>query len=317
MAAAPMNMLQLAQAVCATQTAKLRAALQRLLRHPDADAVHDVRVACRRLRVALRTPRKLFGTALVETLRGPLKELLALLGATRDMEALSARVKLLADKGDQGARELLQALELQMEKQRRAAEEVIERNRFVFLPDEVESFVYRPRTDSRSAVKSQAVPAAQCAARVLTRHFRLLQQYAKLDGQSPAEKLHALRLEMKKLRYAGEFFAHGLGHEAPAGGRQTPQPLRVLIKTTQWYQELLGELHDAVMAEETLIKWLRTGLPWAAPGERGAKEAPPAGTLQALVASAHADQVRLRRKFGEKWSTKPLRKLRLAIKAIK
>ena len=97
------NMLKLARYICGTQTAKLRVALQRLLRNPDEAAVHDVRVACRRLRMSLRIARKLFGASGVEAVRGRLKKLLTLLGGTRDSEVLGARAQRLADGGDTGA----------------------------------------------------------------------------------------------------------------------------------------------------------------------------------------------------------------------
>ena len=143
---------------------------------------------------------------------------------------------------------------------------------------------------------------------------------------------------MKTLRYAAEFFAQGLvpkktgqtrgGAAAPLTPPSPPwgegrvrgarRPLRRIAKIAEGYQELLGNLHDAAVAEETLSKWQRKGLPWDKPA---AGRATPGGKAQAfplcaLLKAAHKDQAELRREFGKLWGPKPLKKLERAVKAV-
>ncbi|MGD0094475.1 MAG: CHAD domain-containing protein [Planctomycetota bacterium] len=333
MVEAPTNMLQLARGVCGTQAGKLRAALQRLLHYRDAEAVHDVRVACRRLRVALQIVRRSFGRPRIEALREPLKELLTLLGGARDAEVLAARVKRLADSGDRGAPDLLRALELQIEKHRGAALEAIARGVFAALPEQIENLLAQPLTDSARALEQQNAAPVRRAQLVLAKHLRTLQQLPRLDGSSLAARLHELRIEMKKLRYAAEFFAHGLAHKAPAAPpnsaapappqrRAAAHPLRRIVKLAEGYQQSLGELHDAVVTQETLSRLLHEGPPPAQPAPGPAAQAghpaysPVYYSVRALLEGARADEARLRREFGKSWGAGPLRRLQRTIKAI-
>jgi len=323
------NMLQLARHVCGTQTARLRAALQRLLRKPDEEAVHDVRVACRRLRVALGITRKLFGADQAEAIRTRLKELLTLLGGTRDAEVLAARAEKLAESGDRGAAELLRILRPRTEQQRRATARRGERSALTILPEQIERLIARRPAGSKGALKHQAMPVAQRAERVLAKRMRTLWQFAELDSESHATELHQLRIEMKKLRYAAEFFGPALVPEKTAKakggpahkalpGRAARHPLKTIVKIAEGYQELLGNLHDAAVAEETLTKWQRDGLPWDAPVAGGKDEArcEPVLPLQALLKAARKDQTALRREFGKGWGAKLLKKLERTVKAL-
>ena len=326
------NMAQLARDACGTQTAKLGLALQRLLQEPDVEAVHDVRVACRRLRVVLRITKKLFGAGRVEGIRGRLKELLVLLGGTRDAEVLAARAQRLADSGDRGAAELLAILGSRTEEQRRATARRGERSVLTALPQQIERLISRRPAQSKRALKRLATPVAQRAERVLAKRMRILWRFAGLDGASPAKEQHKLRIEMKKLRYAAEFFAQGpvprraekVGSGAvpePTPGHAAEHPLEGIIKIAEGYQELLGNLHDAVVAEETLTQWQREGLPWDTPAAR--RKTPAAGAashpvfpLRSLLESARRDESSLRREFGARWGPKQLRKLERAVKAM-
>src|SRR5262249_55609291 len=59
----------------------------------DADAVHDMRVAVRRLRSALRTFKPMLAEQWVDSLRDELDWLAALLGAVRDLDVLRENLR--------------------------------------------------------------------------------------------------------------------------------------------------------------------------------------------------------------------------------
>ena len=68
--------------------AVLQRELARLQKKPDEDAIHDVRVAARRLRAALRHLRPCFGKAGVKRVIGAVRSLAALLGEARDIDII-------------------------------------------------------------------------------------------------------------------------------------------------------------------------------------------------------------------------------------
>lgn len=319
MNATPTNS-ELAREYCAAQAGKLRAALTRLLAHPDAEAVHDVRVACRRLRVVLRVSRRLFGRRQVTPVRERLKELLTLLGGPRDTEVLAARAQRLAESGDGGAVELVNALQAQTETQRRGAAAAVAQGGFAALPQQVEALAAQPAADSKRAHKRQQARAAERAQRVLARQLKTLRRFRRLHAGSGAARLHALRIEMKKLRYTAEFFTRAFP-AAPPRSTAPAQRLKTIIRTAEGYQELLGELHDAVVAQETLAQRLREWRPEAAPEtQRQAGSQPGMGavfSLRALLETARTEEARLRDDFGRRWPANVLRRLRAGIRALR
>ncbi len=81
-----------AKAVARRRVAVLRRELERLQRRPDADAIHDVRVATRRLRAALRHLAPCFSETAVDRATAALRSLARLLGEARDIDIMLANV---------------------------------------------------------------------------------------------------------------------------------------------------------------------------------------------------------------------------------
>jgi hypothetical protein len=74
------------RAVVKRRSAVLRAELHRLVRKPDEEAIHDVRVATRRLRAALRHLDVCFPRAAVKEADRAVRSLASILGEARDMD---------------------------------------------------------------------------------------------------------------------------------------------------------------------------------------------------------------------------------------
>ncbi|MEV7026428.1 CHAD domain-containing protein, partial [Kitasatospora sp. NPDC093558] len=68
------------------------AGLDDAVRADEPDAVHRMRVACRRLRSALRTYRRLFAAGATDELVAELRWLAAARGRARDREVLAERL---------------------------------------------------------------------------------------------------------------------------------------------------------------------------------------------------------------------------------
>ncbi|MCY3021839.1 MAG: CHAD domain-containing protein, partial [Planctomycetota bacterium] len=167
--------------VCKAQTARLDAALKRLLEHPDKEAVHDVRVACRRLRVALKIANPFLRKKAAVTIRGRLKDLLERLGQARDTEVLAARAwKLLSAEhavdgqslprpaGRDGPLRLLRLLQEHSDAQRRDAVEAIRRMGLTSVPRMIEAMTAGPLASSERARRLLATPLARHARQVLS-----------------------------------------------------------------------------------------------------------------------------------------------------
>jgi CHAD domain-containing protein len=99
------------------QSAKLQQALQRMLKDADdEEAVHDVRVACRRLNVALVNTETLFRKPVVKGTRKRVKTLMSFLGELRDAEVQSERVRALAERtGSEPVKRVAESLEAHTE----------------------------------------------------------------------------------------------------------------------------------------------------------------------------------------------------------
>lgn len=84
-------------------------------------------------------------------------------------------------------------------------------------------------------------PLAPFAARVLSQWRRKLRRHDSL-ADMPDTARHHLRIDAKKLRYAGEFFASLYRDKASAKHRQA------FAKTLERLQDSLGELNDMAVA---------------------------------------------------------------------
>ena len=115
---------------------------------------------------------------------------------------------------------------------------------------------------------------------------------AGLSDDPPDDALHEVRKRAKQLRYASEA-------AAPVIGR----PATRLAKAAENLQEVLGELHDAVVAEA----WLR---------ERGGQAGgPPALAAGRLLERAEGRRMELRSVWTRAWKRVRSKKRRAWLKA--
>ena len=235
----------------AVQAAVRRSA--RRLQHADSavrrrlpDGVHQMRVACRRLRSDLRTFGPLLDRRWADGLRTELAWLAESLGAARDIEVLRERFRQDADAGavydplpldaDALARidDLLAAREVTA---LRAADLALRSPRYLALLDALVRAAREPQLSPAAAEPcSQALPPLVTAAwGRLGRHARRLRP----DGAD--ESWHAARIVAKRARYAAEAVAPVLGRRA-----------RRMAGVATSVQEVLGEHQDAAIAAQTV-----------------------------------------------------------------
>jgi CHAD domain-containing protein len=221
--------------------ARLREQAEKLLAHDpgtrlgtDAEELHQLRVATRRLRAFLRAGRELLDPAAAEPLRQELRWLGTALGPVRDLdvliERLAAEVSSLGVDEAQG-RKLLRALERSRRSARRRLLTALGSQRYFSLLDTLErrfaTVADEPALDEIHAAE----------------HRRLRKAVRALEADAPDEELHAVRIKVKRARYAAELEGDG-----------------PYVQAAKQLQDLLGEHQDAVVAVAELRR-LATRMP--------------------------------------------------------
>jgi len=202
----------------------------------DAEDLHQLRVAVRRLRALLRTARPILDEARSEPLREELAWLGALLGPVRDLDVLVEHLVEDAEQLDAAdARAFRPALALLAGARADAREEMLaalRTDRYLVLVGRVAAAADAPpATDAETGV----VDLARAEFR------RLRKAAARVDDGSPDDELHRLRVLGKRARYAAELA------EVAAG-----KPASRFIRAAKAFQDVIGEHQDAVVTETRL-----------------------------------------------------------------
>lgn len=231
---AAMDAAALCRAVIAAPLAQVQANSDGVLRHEDPEFLHQMRVGLRRLRCAL----DLFAPLLGEALR---RESIALrgigsgLGEARDWDVLIGEIlPRVVERGRAGRAEarLLEACEEARVRARRKTNSIIKSDSYVLTLLALGRFLATPQ-----AIVVPVQGARDLAAGILSaRHARVLKRGRKLRQQDDAG-LHRLRIAVKKLRYAVEFF-NALFPAAPMQAQRT---------SLTRLQDILGQINDAAL----------------------------------------------------------------------
>ena len=231
--------------------AALRSGTRKLLladvgvRRREEDAVHQMRVACRRMRSDLKTFRPLVEELWGEALRAELSWLAGCLGDARDLEVLRERLAKMVQDGtppyELEAFERLDAiLREREEKALGVGAAALASDRYLRLLDVLVDAAREPITSPlASGPCSKTLPGLVRGA-----WDAMAKRCRKLDGQSdssPDDQWHGARIKAKQARYAAEAAAAVLG-----------KPAARLASAAKAVQEVLGDHQDAAIAAETL-----------------------------------------------------------------
>lgn len=209
----------------------------------DDEAVHQARVATRRLRSDLATFRPLLDRGWVADVRAELGWLAGELGAARDadvlMERLRGHTEQLGGADAAAASCLLRLLGDERTTAGARAAAALDTPRYVALLDQlVGASQIPPLTERADRRADHVVP------RLVGKAWRQLADAVDQAGDDPpAELLHEVRKKAKRCRYACEAAAGVCGKDA-----------KRLAAAVAGIQEVLGDLQDAAVAEG----WLRS-----------------------------------------------------------
>jgi CHAD domain-containing protein len=195
----------------------------------DPERVHQIRVATRRARSALRTARPLLDVEWAQGLRDELKWLGNELAPARDLDVLLAR--LAPDAAELGTPAT--AIMRQLESERRRAQKqlvaALESPRYLALLQELERAADAPRVRAADANLDK----------LARKEFGRLGRAVRALGKSPTdEALHEVRKRGKRARYSAEL----------AGGKRAKK----FAEAAKSFQDVVGDHQDAVVAEERL-----------------------------------------------------------------
>jgi len=204
----------------------------------DPEALHDMRVATRRIRAAIKLFEDVLPVRVVRA-RDELRWVADALGAVRDLDVQLEQLEEWIDEADEGDREPLAALRgilaSERDEARRIMLEVLDSARYRRL---VTGFAELLRRGPLRTSPASRVPAVVVAPNLVPARYRKVRKAARRLGDDPApEDFHRLRIRAKRLRYALEFLSE------PYGNATEP-----MIKRLVKLQDLLGLLQDAVVA---------------------------------------------------------------------
>lgn len=221
--------------------------LEPAVRRDLPDAVHQMRVATRRLRSAFRSYTKVLDRAATRPIGVELQWLAAELGVERDREVLTGRLQeaLAGVPGTLRLGPLDARLRIWSERRRAGARDqllaVLDGPRHLSLLKTLHAFLEEPPLR-----KVAGRPAPEVVAGAVLKDYRRLARrteaaLAAPAGQERDEALHGARKAAKRTRYAAEAARPALG-----------RPAKKFATRTKRVQQLLGDHQDSVVARAAL-----------------------------------------------------------------
>ncbi len=223
--------------------------LPAVLQSHEVEGVHQLRVALRRLRVALLAFGADFRTPELDALRLRAKVLAAGLGPARDMDVFLDELMAPAQ-ADAGLPEAFALLRARAAARREAAWQsaVTTASSLAFhsfvhdLTQAISHRAWYAQGADEDRLSRFDQPVRLLADRQLAHYFRKAKKRArKLQNLNEAER-HQLRIALKKLRYTLEFFS----------SLYDPKMVKPFVRRLSLMQDVLGSLQDLAVARRIL-----------------------------------------------------------------
>lgn len=226
--------------------------------HPEG--VHQMRVSMRRLRSALRIFRMVIPPEQYEAIGAEVKWLTQSLADARDLDVFTEEIVgpvAAAFPGEPAFAVLKARLAADRAAAREAARAAVASPRFTRFLLEAGAWIAR-RAWRDQPVSEQASylfhPITELSDQLIAKRFRKVRKAGRRFAELNPEARHQLRIDVKRLRYAIDFFASLYGRKRVA----------VFVKALQRLQDGLGYMNDV-----TVAKALLTRIAASAPEELG------------------------------------------------
>jgi len=212
----------------------------------DSEFLHDLRVAVRRMRSALTQVKGVFPADAVERFKADLAWVGQITGPTRDMDVYLLGFDGYRDGLPDAFKGDLDPLHLFLEKHQKSEHRAMLRHlnspKFAEFVESWRHFLETPAAPDPTAPKADQPIRAVAAKRIHRTYDRVLSQGLAIGPDTPAEALHELRKDCKKLRYLIEFFQSLFGKEK----------VRHLVKALKVLLDNLGEFQDREVQAQKL-----------------------------------------------------------------
>ena len=260
----------------------------------DIEALHDMRVATRRLRASLQVFEEAFEPGALKPFRRGLQAVGRALGAVRDldvfMEKAQQYVQALPEERRDGLNPLLDHWKAEREAARAEMLKVLDSEAYAEFKRKFNIFLHTPGAGARPIPTGQPSPqtVAEIAPVLIYSRLAEARAFAPFLKEAPIELLHMLRIEFKKLRYTVEYFEEVLGKQA-----------RYVINELKLLQDHLGDLNDAQVATQILRQFIDE---WES--QQAALPIHERQNIEEVVnylAFRHAERHRLMAAFQETW----------------
>jgi triphosphatase len=212
----------------------------------DGNALHQMRVALRRLRAAISLFSAVVGDDRAEAIKTQLRWLAQELGPARDLDTLLFEViKPLRKQhtNEQGLVSISNMFTRKRLKNYRRAQEAVQSARFrTFVLDTAEWVEAGPWSTSEDALMRarREMPIEIYAAEQLShRCKRIRRRGTRINDLNP-QQLHRLRIQVKKARYATEFFS------GVYRGKKSAKQCKKIKSSLMQLQNCLGGVNDIV-----------------------------------------------------------------------
>lgn len=289
-------LILLAQRTLEREYAVLRAQLPPAGEAPSAAAIHQMRIALRKLRVALRLFQS-FLPAESRELADELRWFNQSLGHVRDSDVLAESIESDASVDPTDRQEAVSFIECERARAREALFGTLGSVRFANLLQRLDSFVRRTPAQGVLRRWGSLTIAAAAHADVRRSLKRVRKLARRIDADSSPELLHRLRIRAKRLRYEAEFYAD----YDPA--------LTEIARAAKRIQDLLGNYRDACNAATVLEARCRamkqselsTSADVAAASSRPDEADREVVALRRLVQSQRRRAAQARRSYPKAW----------------
>ena len=215
----------------------------------DPEAIHQMRVALRRLRAALAMFKRAIPCAEFELFRAEARDLATEMGPARDCDALRELVEMgpLAHFGERkDFSPLLDALERRRIGDYEQARAMLASKRPTLFVLKLSGFVARRGWRNALSVEELSILTGTIdifAGQALERLYKRVLQRGKNLAKLPDAERHRARIALKNLRYGAEFFAPCFDNTRNAAA---------FIRASAHLQNILGAHNDAASADHFL-----------------------------------------------------------------
>jgi len=260
----------------------------------DIEALHDMRVASRRLRAAFEVFQDAFEPGALKPYLKGLRATGRALGKVRDLDVFMEKAQQYLDTIHEDRHVGLDMLLAGWKEQRQAARsEMLEwmaSQDYTDFKRKFNLFLNTPGAGARSTPVSMPVPTKvlELAPVLIYTRIASVRAYAPYLDNAPVELLHALRIEFKKLRYTVEYFQEVLGKQ-----------VKDVIDLLKQMQDHLGDLNDAQVAALILTEFIEN---WEArQAQLPVEELQTIEEVHHYLAYRQDERQRLMETFQEEW----------------